>query len=62
MLNEGNKKKIESDRGDKLQRLRTMHLFAGAGGGILADILLGNGQFPEVAALAWCVLNSETCK
>ncbi len=33
-----------------MQRLRTMHLFAGAGGGILADLLLGH---QPVCAVEW---------
>ena len=33
-----------------MQRLRTMHLFAGAGGGLLADLLLGH---QPVCAVEW---------
>jgi len=37
-----------------LQRLRTMHLFAGAGGGILADILLGHQPVCAVEINSYC--------
>lgn len=38
----------------ELQRLRTMHLFAGAGGGILADILLGHQPVCAVEIDEYC--------
>ena len=38
----------------KLQRLRTMHLFAGAGGGILADLLLGHQPVCAVEINEYC--------
>ena len=41
-------------RGIKLQRLRTMHLFAGAGGGILADLLLGHQPVCAVEIDGYC--------
>ncbi len=34
--------------------MRTAHIFAGAGGGILADLI--NGQVPLAAAVAWRLL------
>jgi DNA (cytosine-5)-methyltransferase 1 len=37
-----------------LQRLRTMHLFAGAGGGILADVLLGHQPVCAVEINNYC--------
>ena len=38
----------------KLHRLRTLHLFAGAGGGILADILLGHQPICAVEIDPYC--------
>jgi DNA (cytosine-5)-methyltransferase 1 len=38
----------------KLHRLRTLHLFAGAGGGILADILLGHQPVCAVEIEPYC--------
>jgi uncharacterized membrane protein YeiH len=49
--------------------MRTLHLFAGAGGGLLADLILGhtpvcavkcagNGQVPLQAAAAWLLLSA----
>lgn len=35
-------RKVTYGRGTKLHRLRTLHLFAGAGGGILGDVILGH--------------------
>lgn len=43
-----------NERADQLQRLRTMHLFAGAGGGILADILLGHQPVCAVEINSYC--------
>ena len=37
-----------------MQRLRTMHLFAGAGGGILADLLLGHQPVCAVEINEYC--------
>jgi len=37
-----------------LRRLRTLHLFAGAGGGILADILLGHVPVCAVEIDSYC--------
>ena len=37
-----------------MRRLRTMHLFAGAGGGILADILLGHQPVCAVEINSYC--------
>lgn len=37
-----------------MQRLRTMHLFAGAGGGILADLLLGHQPVCAVEINPYC--------
>lgn len=37
-----------------MQRLRTMHLFAGAGGGILADVLLGHQPVCAVEINEYC--------
>lgn len=39
---------------NKLHRLRTLHLFAGAGGGILADILLGHQPVCAVEIEPYC--------
>ena len=41
-------------RASELHRLRTMHLFAGAGGGLLADILLGHHPVCAVEINAYC--------
>ena len=38
----------------KLHRLRTLHLFAGAGGGILADLLLGHQPVCAVEIEPYC--------
>ena len=38
----------------KLQRLRTLHLFAGAGGGILGDLLLGHQPICAVEINEYC--------
>lgn len=43
-----------NERADQLQRLRTMHLFAGAGGGILGDILLGHQPVCAVEINSYC--------
>jgi len=37
-----------------LHRLRTLHLFAGAGGGILGDILLGHHPIGAVEIEPYC--------
>ena len=37
-----------------MQRLRTLHLFAGAGGGLLADVLLGHQPVCAVEIDAYC--------
>lgn len=37
-----------------MQRLRTLHLFAGAGGGILADLLLGHQPVCAVEINSYC--------
>ena len=39
---------------NKLHRLRTLHLFAGSGGGILADILLGHQPVCAVEIEPYC--------
>ena len=41
-------------RSDKLHTLRTLHLFAGAGGGILGDILLGHQCVCAVEIDGYC--------
>ena len=43
-----------SGEASKLQRLRTLHLFAGAGGGILADLLLGHQPVCAVEINEYC--------
>ena len=40
--------------GDQLHRLRTIHLFAGAGGGILADMQLGHQPIAAVEIDQYC--------
>jgi DNA (cytosine-5)-methyltransferase 1 len=37
-----------------LHKLRTLHLFAGAGGGILADMLLGHRPIAAVEIEPYC--------
>lgn len=48
---------------DKQQQLKTLHLFAGAGGGILADILLGHRPVCAVEIEPYCqqVLKQRQC-
>lgn len=45
---------MSNEHPDKLQRLRTLHLFAGAGGGILADLLLGHQPVCAVEIDRYC--------
>ncbi len=37
-----------------MQKLRTMHLFAGAGGGLIADLLLGHQPVCAVEIEPYC--------
>ncbi len=46
--------KNEQTRTSELHKLRTLHLFAGAGGGILADILLGHHPVCAVEIEPYC--------
>jgi DNA (cytosine-5)-methyltransferase 1 len=45
---------MQSERTDQLHRLRTLHLFAGAGGGILGDLLLGHRPICAVEIEPYC--------
>ena len=43
-----------NERSSKLHKLRTLHLFAGAGGGILADLLTGHQPICAVEIEPYC--------
>jgi DNA (cytosine-5)-methyltransferase 1 len=50
-----------NERTNQLHAVRTMHLFAGAGGGILADLLLGHTPVcaVEINSYCWQVLSAR---
>ena len=45
---------MKNERTSELHKLRTLHLFAGAGGGILADLLLGHHPVCAVEIEPYC--------